>query len=107
MNMLTNATKITRQKFLTWWPPRSGLTLDTIGRVDLDCTGSRLHLLLWLARMTGRDTCYGLTPSCHHVLGTSVDKHPIVDIDVSHPHLSWGQDVCSCCLIESLKKTSI
>ena len=93
-----------QSKFLTWRPPRSGLTLNTIGRVDLDCIGSRLHLLLRLAGMTGRDTCYGLTPSCHHVLGTSVDKHLVVDIDVGHPHLSWSQDVRSSCLTESLKE---
>ena len=54
--------------------------------------------------MTGRDTGNGLTPSSHHVLGTSVDKHLVVDVDVGHPHLSWGQDVRSSCLTESLKE---
>ena len=52
--------------------------------------------------MTGRDAGYGLTPSCHHVLVASVDKHPVVNIDMSHSHLSWGQNVRSC-LTESLK----
>ena len=93
---------ITCLKCFTWWPPRSGLSLDAIGRVYLDSTGSGLHLLSMLARVTGRDTGYGLSPSCHHVLGTSVNKHPVVDIDMSHSHLSWGQNVCSC-LTESLK----
>ena len=54
--------------------------------------------------MTGRDTGNGLTPSSHHVLGTSVDKHLVVDVDVGHPHLSWSQDVRSSCLTESLKE---
>lgn len=53
--------------------------------------------------MTGRDTGNGLTPSSHHVLMTSVDKHLVVDVDVGHPHLSWGQDVRSSCLTESLR----
>lgn len=53
--------------------------------------------------MTGRDTGNGLTPSSHHVLGTSVDKHLVVDVDVGHPHLSWSQDVRSSCLTESLR----
>ena len=56
--------------------------------------------------MTGRDTGNGLTPSSHHVLMTSVDKHLVVDVDVGHPHLSWGQDVRSSCLTESLEKIS-
>lgn len=89
---------------VSWWPPRSGLSLDAIRRVYLDSTGSWLHLLSRLARVTGRDAGYGLTPSCHHVLGTSVDKHPIIYIDMSHSHLSWGQNVCSC-LTESLRDT--
>ena len=56
--------------------------------------------------MTGRDTGNGLTPSSHHVLVTSVDKHLVVNVDMGHPHLSWGQDVRSSCLTESLEKIS-
>lgn len=81
---------------------RSGLIRDSIRRIDLDSPGSRLRL----SRVTGSDAGNGLPPCCHHVLVTSVYKHPVVDVHVCHPHLpgAWGQNIGSrSSLTESLR----